>query len=63
MLNEPTMAQLVEAMKERPIRMSVPLPTATVLEDTEVIRAYVNSMIEQAIAEWFDHGLEQGADA
>lgn len=53
-LNPPTMAELIEATREKPIRMSVPFPSSIALEDTEAVRAYVESEIRRAIEECFD---------
>lgn len=50
----PTMADLIEAARDRPIRVFVPLPSSVALEDTEVIRAYVDAEIQRAIEEDFD---------
>lgn len=51
-----TIADLIEAGRERSIYFNVPLPTLTILEDTEGIRRYVEAEITRAIEEWFDAG-------
>lgn len=44
----------LEATKERPIHFSMSLPSQTSLEDTEVIRAYVDAELCRALVEALD---------
>jgi hypothetical protein len=38
----------------KPLCFNTPLPTATMLEDTEAIRAYVDAELSRRLAEWLD---------
>jgi hypothetical protein len=51
---KPTIGELIELAQDRPVRISVPLPSSIALEDTETIREYVESMIANRLAEDFD---------
>lgn len=39
---------------EKPIRMNAQLPSLTEMEDTEVIRAYVDAELSRKLAEYFE---------
>jgi hypothetical protein len=52
-------AEYRKATARTPLGFAVPLPTAIELEDTEVMRAYVDAELSRKLAEYFDHQEEE----
>lgn len=52
--NPDVYADYLRATQDKPIRISVPLPSQTSLDDTEAIRAYVDAELVRALADAMD---------